>query len=183
MTAAAPPDIGQLKSRELPQLEFPGDAGTAFRIFIDAKVHEQVHAHANEDTSVEICGVLVGRWGRDAKGPFVLVTAAIRGESASNKLAEVTFTHDTWSKINQRMDKEFSNRSIVGWYHTHPDFGIFLSERDNFINEHFFNDPGQIALVIDPVREREGIFFWSGGKRPFPRLVRFDSTGKRVNAR
>jgi proteasome lid subunit RPN8/RPN11 len=107
--------------------------------------------------------VLVGKWGKDDNGPFVIISAAIRGEAASNKLAEVTFTHETWAKINERMDKEFSSLSIVGWYHTHPDFGIFLSDRDRFIHEHFFNEPGQVAYVVDPIKKQEGMFIWSKG--------------------
>src|SRR5688500_6036161 len=94
------PDIRQLKDRELPTTDFPGDGSSDFRIAIDSSTHKQIHQHAKENTSVEICGVLVGKWGRDAKGPFVHITASIRGEAATNKFAEVTFTHDTWSKIN-----------------------------------------------------------------------------------
>ena len=96
--------------------------------------------------------------------PFVTITEAIRGEAATNKFAEVTFTHETWAKINHEMDTRFGNLSIVGWYHTHPDFGIFLSDRDVFIQQHFFSNPGNVAYVIDPVRKTEGTFTWQGGK-------------------
>ena len=161
------PDIRQLQQRDLAEGKFPGDAKSDFRVCIDAKAHERIHRHATENVAVEICGVLVGKWGRDEKGPFLFVSASIPGEAAENKFAEVTFTHDTWSKINATMDKEFASDSIVGWYHTHPDFGIFLSDRDRFIHEHFFNEPGQVALVVDPVRKQEGVFIWSGGK-PVP---------------
>src|SRR5262245_40035599 len=163
MSQSVAPDIRQLKDRDLPRADFPGNAKNDFRIFVDPKVYNHVHKHANETTEVEICGVLVGKWGKDDNGPFVWVSEAIRGEAASNKLAEVTFTHATWAKINERMDKEFSNLSIVGWYHTHPDFGIFLSDRDRFIHEHFFNEPGQVAYVVDPIKKHEGMFVWSKG--------------------
>jgi hypothetical protein len=62
------------------------------------------------------------------------------------------------------MDSRFADARIVGWYHSHPDFGIFLSERDAFIQEHFFSGPGQVAYVIDPVRDLEGVFAWRNGK-------------------
>ena len=52
--------------------------------------------------------------------------------------------------------------TIVGWYHSHPGFGIFLSEHDRFIHRHFFGEPGQIALVIDPLAHVEGLFAWVG---------------------
>ena len=56
------------------------------------------------------------------------------------------------------MDTKFTDRDIVGWYHSHPNFGIFLSDRDCFIQDHFFNGPGQIAYVVDPVNGVEGRF-------------------------
>lgn len=158
------PDTSELGRRDLPRATFPGRGGDSFRIFMTPEVHAQILAHGAQDTTVEICGVLVGRWQQDDDGPFVAVTAAIPGEKAASKLVEVTFTHETWANINKRMDQEFVNDRIVGWYHTHPNFGIFLSDRDRFIHEHFFSDPGQIACVVDPVRKEEGIFVWDDGK-------------------
>ena len=62
------------------------------------------------------------------------------------------------------MDTKFTDRDIVGWYHSHPNFGIFLSDRDCFIQDHFFNAPGHIAYVVDPVNGVEGVFAWRDGK-------------------
>ncbi len=163
------PDVADVLALDLPRSGFPGGKTQAFRVFIDSKVHADVLKHAKDDVSIEICGVLVGRLCRDDAGPFVEVTASIRGDAAQNRLAEVTFTHETWSRINAEMDGKYSDRSIMGWYHTHPDFGIFLSERDRFIQENFFSGPGQIAYVVDPVRNQEGVFAWEKGKpTPLP---------------
>jgi proteasome lid subunit RPN8/RPN11 len=158
------PDIRLLASEGLPDAAFPGGRNEAFRVYFSPEVHAALWKHAGEDTSVEICGVLVGTWHRDEVGPFVNVAESIRGEGADTRFAEVTFTHQTWAKINAEMDTKFAHLKIVGWYHTHPDFGIFLSDRDRFIQEHFFSGPGQIAHVIDPVRRTEGVFIWRAGK-------------------
>jgi proteasome lid subunit RPN8/RPN11 len=158
------PDIRLLASEDLPDAVFPGGRNEAFRVYFNPEVHAALWKHAGEDTSVEICGVLVGTWHRDDVGPFVKVVESIRGEGATTRFAEVTFTHQTWAKINAEMDTKFADMKIVGWYHTHPDFGIFLSDRDRFIQEHFFSGPGQVAHVIDPVRRHEGVFIWREGK-------------------
>ncbi len=158
------PDIRLLASEDLSDAVFPGGRNEAFRVYFTPEVHAALWKHAGEDTSVEICGVLVGTWHRDDVGPFVKVVESIRGEGATTRFAEVTFTHQTWAKINAEMDTKFADLKIVGWYHTHPDFGIFLSDRDRFIQEHFFSGPGQVAHVIDPVRRNEGIFIWRDGK-------------------
>ena len=170
-------DVRLLGAQQLPRAEFPGGKGEVFRVFFAPAVHEALWKHGSEDTSVEICGVLVGTWERDGNGPFVRITESIRGEAADNKFAEVTFTHETWAKINARMDSAFAHLSIVGWYHTHPDFGIFLSDRDRFIHEHFFSGAGQIAHVIDPVRKNEGVFVWRDGK---PTLADYYWVGDRL---
>ncbi len=157
-------DVRLLARLDLPNEAFPGGRTEGFRVFFTPGVHAALWKHAALDTSVEICGVLVGSWHRDEIGPFVKIVESIRGEGAETRFAEVTFTHQTWAKINAEMDTKFANLSIVGWYHTHPDFGIFLSDRDRFIQEHFFSGPGQIAHVIDPIRKIEGVFVWRDGK-------------------
>jgi proteasome lid subunit RPN8/RPN11 len=157
-------DVRLLSRQDLPQETFPGGRNEGFRVFFSPEVHAAIWKHAAEDTSVEICGVLVGSWHRDLAGPFIKIIESIRGEGAETRFAEVTFTHQTWAKINSEMDTRFSKLSIVGWYHTHPDFGIFLSDRDRFIQEHFFCGPGQVAHVIDPIRKIEGVFVWREAK-------------------
>jgi proteasome lid subunit RPN8/RPN11 len=158
------PDVRQLAEQQLPQEPFPAAGTQPFRLYFAPAVHANVWEHARADKGVEICGVLVGKWGRDAGGPFVAVSETIRGEAATNKFAEVTFTHETWARINAEMDSKYANLAIVGWYHSHPDFGVFLSDRDRFIQQHFFSGPGQLAYVVDPVRETEGVFIWKEGQ-------------------
>jgi proteasome lid subunit RPN8/RPN11 len=172
-----PIDVRLLARQDLPHEAFPGGRNEGFRVFFTPEVHAAVWQHAALETSVEICGVLVGSWHRDEVGPFVKVSASIRGEGADTRFAEVTFTHETWAKINHEMDTRYSNLSIVGWYHTHPDFGIFLSDRDRFIQEHFFSGPGQVAHVIDPIRKIEGLFVWRDGK---PALAKHYWIGDRI---
>lgn len=157
------PDIRQLGERELPEGSFPAEADR-FRVFLDPEAHASIQEHAQRDLSVEIGGILVGNWEQDAGGPFVAVRHVIRSELAASGAGELTFTHDAWAEIHKVMDADHADAKIVGWYHTHPDFGIFLSERDQFIHEHFFSDPGQIAYVVDPVRKQEGMFVWRGGR-------------------
>jgi hypothetical protein len=53
---------------------------------------------------------------------------------------------------------------LVGWYHSHPGHGIFLSAYDEFIQSQFFREEGQIAIVIDPQTGEEGVFVTRNGK-------------------
>ena len=108
----------------------------------------------------EVCGVLIG----SVKDGFVVVEACIAGEKAAQGGAHVTFTQETWTHIYKEKDKEHSDKSVVGWYHSHPGFGVFLSDHDLFIHENFFSAPHQLAWVFDPHSDEEGCFGWQDGK-------------------
>ncbi len=160
-------DIGELKKETMPEGSFPVHPKADFRFYMTEAVHKRIQDHAKADVSVEICGVLVGRWEKDPHGPYAKVSECIRCDQATSKFAEVTFTHESWWQINKEMDSKYADLRIIGWYHSHPDFGIFLSDRDVFIHENFFSGPGQVAYVVDPVRDLEGVFVWQAGK-PVP---------------
>jgi hypothetical protein len=75
----------------------------------------------------------------------------------------MTFTPETWVQVNRVKDQRYADTKIVGWYHTHPRFGIFLSDMDKIIHKHHFSQPWTTALVVDPVQETEGFFVWNEG--------------------
>ena len=70
----------------------------------------------------------------------------------------------TWRDVDRvRNYRESQGKALIGWYHTHPDFGVFLSETDlSKTHRILFAEPFQVALVYDPVRGRAGYFFWEG---------------------
>lgn len=173
------PDVSDLNLAPLPERPFPRAA--EFRVAFSGRARGHIHRHARENTQVEICGVLLGDVCRDADGPYLLITDAIRGEHAATQEGQVMFTHDTWAHINTVKDDEFPEKLMVGWYHTHPNYGIFLSQQDVFIHANFFNQPWHVAYVVDPVREDEGVFIWRDGQ---PEVLKdFWVGGRRRSAR
>lgn len=135
------------------------------QVVVRRSVLNEVYRHAQGSSHVEICGVLVGNAYRDVEGrAFVYIEAAIRGEHAGSQLAQVTFTSETWDHIHRVMDRDHAGKRILGWYHSHPGFGIFLSGMDRFIHDNFFNGPEQVALVYDPHSGEEGLFLWREGE-------------------
>jgi proteasome lid subunit RPN8/RPN11 len=126
------------------------------RVLMESEVARQVRQHSRSSMKAEVCGVLIGR----EEGALTIVDACIAGANAAQGGAHVTFTQDTWEHIYQVKDKEYPDARIVGWYHSHPGFGVFLSDHDLFIHEHFFSSPQQIAWVYDPHNDEEGCFGW-----------------------
>lgn len=135
-----------------------------FQVVFAPGVVDDIRAHGVASPDAEVCGVLVGNIYSDDRGPWCRVAANIRGNGAAGRNAQVTFTAETWSHINNLMDTKYRDDRIVGWYHTHPGFGIFLSEMDLFIQENFFGEPWQIAYVDDPAGGDRGVFVWEKGQ-------------------
>lgn len=129
-------------------------------LVVDSEVVRQIRQHARSSTKAEVCGVLIGQ-DRDHR---VEVAACIEGQNAEEAGAHVTFTQDTWEHIYAVKDQKYPNERIVGWYHSHPGFGVFLSDHDTFIHKNFFSSPGQVAWVFDPHSDEEGCFGWVSGR-------------------
>lgn len=154
------PDSGPVRLlRRISNAREPG-----FTVVVQRSVLQAVHAHGESDTSVEICGVLVGNLYHDRISPYLLIEAHIPGDKASSQQTQVTFTAETWDSIQKEMEQKYPDKKIVGWYHTHPGFGVFLSGMDLFIQDNFFNFPWQIAWVYDPIARIDGIFVWREGR-------------------
>jgi proteasome lid subunit RPN8/RPN11 len=128
------------------------------RVTIEGEVLRQIRQHARSNSKTEVCGVLIG----EETGNGMSITARIPGLNAAQAGTYVTFTQDTWEHIYKIKDKEFPDERIVGWYHSHPGFGVFLSDHDTFIHENFFSSAMQVAWVYDPHSDEEGCFGWAG---------------------
>lgn len=166
MTNPSPvaPDFAQIGSDVDREAPFPAPVEDEFRVHFTPEAHRAMRLHADATDEVELGGVLIGHVGRDERGPWLQIVAVIEGEKANNYGAQVTFTHDTWSHINEVKDRDHPGERIVGWYHTHPGFGVFLSKMDMFIQENFFGQPYQVAVVVETRSDAEGCFAWRRGK-------------------
>jgi proteasome lid subunit RPN8/RPN11 len=123
---------------------------------VDSEVIRKIRQHARSHMKTEVCGVLIGNNREGA----ICVDEIIAGLNAAQAGSHVTFTQDTWEHVYKIKDKEFPEARIVGWYHSHPGFGVFLSEHDTFIHQNFFSAEDQIAWVYDPHSDEEGCFGW-----------------------
>ena len=125
-------------------------------LLLDHGLFRLIEDHVVSDVEREVGGVLVGT----IDGNKPIITAVIPALAAVGSAANVTFTQEVWEDVHQRIDRDHSGAQIVGWYHSHPGFGIFLSAYDLFIQENFFSSPGQVALVVDPLAGEAGWFGW-----------------------
>ncbi len=134
------------------------------RPFVHFGCLKQALAHARSDTETEVGGVLVGESYPSERGLVIELTAALPAATEEAGLGYVTFSHQAWTEIYRQLDAMGTDLRILGWYHSHPGFGIFLSHQDRFIHNNFFAAPESVALVVDPLFERVGLFGWREGE-------------------
>ncbi|MFT3788558.1 MAG: Mov34/MPN/PAD-1 family protein [Tepidisphaeraceae bacterium] len=155
-------DPTELERREIVEPDRLRERG--FEVVFLRKAWDTMHAHARSRTDVEVGGVLLGALHRDSSGPYLLIYAALPALAANQRSTSVSFTAESWNTIHETIDRDHAGAKIAGWYHTHPGFGLFLSEMDEFIQRSFFDLPHQVATVIDPIANTVGTFVWRHGK-------------------
>jgi len=123
-------------------------------------VWERLWKYAQNNKNREVGGVLVGELVIDSGASVLEVIGFIEGRYMKENFTTLTFTHETWNDINKRLKQDYPYKKIVGWFHTHPGHGVFLSRYDIFIHRNFFPGKEQVAVVFDPLRNNYGFFVW-----------------------
>ena len=134
------------------------------RVYIKQDVYKALEELAASDTEKELGSILLGSYCEEQGRTHVVISAYVEAKYTDASAATLTFTHDTWEYVHAERAEKYPDLKIVGWQHTHPSYGIFLSNYDMFIQENFFDLPFQVAYVIDPVQHLRGFFQWKKNK-------------------
>ena len=152
-------------------------------IYISQPVYKEIHKFTQNKTTNESGGMLIGNVIEEFGKTNIIVNGFIEAKHCEATPTTLKFTHETWEYVHKEMDKKFPGQKIVGWIHTHPNFGIFLSEYDKFIQENFFKEDYQIAYVVDPIQDIEGFYFWINGKiERCKGFYKFDKMGAKIES-
>lgn len=140
----------------------------AVDILMDEPPLRAMQAHALSSLDREVAGVMIGaRPEKQPDGRYVVhIIDSIAAKYTVMQGASVTYTADSWRYLNDTLAERYPNDTavMVGWYHTHPGFGIFLSGMDQFIHQNFFTQVWHIAYVLDPRARTSGFFCWNREK-------------------
>lgn len=142
-------------------LESVGKPDTSkLQILVSADAFSKIDQHAKSDLSKEIGGFLIGRPYEWEGQSFVEIITALKAETRSSSAVHFKFSHDTWIHTQETVRTKYPELHIVGWYHTHPRFAVFMSAQDLDIHRGFFRAPWHVALVLDPSQQEAGFFVW-----------------------
>lgn len=150
-------------------------------IYISQSVYKTIHKFTQNKTTNESGGMLIGTVIEEFGKTNIIISGFVEAKYCDATPTTLKFTHETWDYVHKEIDKKHAGKKIVGWIHTHPDFGIFLSEYDKFIHQNFFSEAYQIAYVVDPVQNIEGFYFWINGNiEKCKGFYIYDKTGTKI---
>ena len=125
-----------------------------FKIVCPDDLLKKIEEHCFSQTRTEVGGFLVG----EIKDDQSIVTHIIKAKHTVAQMTQLTFTHKTWDAAFAEKDKIKPDAELIGWFHSHPNFGVFLSDHDKFIQTQFFAQDGKVTIVVDPIKGKRGWF-------------------------
>ncbi len=110
------------------------------------------------DQHQEIGGILLGTAHAFPNSDYLLthVKRSAIGKGSEGSPVHLRFTSESWDAIGTELSD--TSDIIVGWFHTHPSLGVFMSGTDRRTQKSFFSRPWQVSLVVDPKSEEFGFF-------------------------
>ncbi|MEM1574931.1 MAG: Mov34/MPN/PAD-1 family protein [Nitrososphaerota archaeon] len=103
--------------------------------------------HSLTNLEREVIGLLIGKM----QGQVLEIWDAVTGEQYG-KQGFVELNEEIQAQIAEKLQKEKKGLTIVGWYHSHPGLGVFLSGTDISTQKIYQKlYPKAVALVIDPL--------------------------------
>jgi len=68
---------------------------------------------------------------------------------------KISFNFMEYAGEFDNLKKKANKESLLrlGWFHSHPDFGCFLSSTDLATQREIFSESYHVALVVDPIRD------------------------------
>jgi proteasome lid subunit RPN8/RPN11 len=138
---------------------------------LDAGLAHTIISYLREAELLERGGILIGQ--RDEHG--VTVSGAVfppqlarAGNHCAFDVSGIDTTRQALSALSDPETKRIAD-TIVGWVHSHPSHGLYLSETDvRTLSEWVQLDEHAIAVVVDPFLRRppdRQIAWWRGNQR------------------
>ncbi len=124
-----------------------------FAMYLNKKSMDKIisHCKAYAERMLEVMGFLVGDVYKWNDLEFTLVKDVVTTDLDATNIS-VKFDRDGFEGLFGKLDDLRYDYVIVGWYHSHPGLGCFLSSKDIETQKRMFNRPFHTALVVDPIK-------------------------------
>ncbi len=159
------------------------DKRRPYELFVSQSVLREVRGHLISARTGEPFGFLIGQvvycpW---TETPYIVIDAVRRETQDLPPSSELDRFRHAW--IGATRDARHRRAQVIGWYHQHGVLGLRLSEWDLKLQDEFFPEPWQCALIIAVGDGPMGGFIqrshrarlFRKGLAPFQELIELDS--------
>jgi 26S proteasome regulatory subunit N11 len=133
--------------------------GDIHALYLNSLAEEALrkHAVAHRHERLEVMGLLLGEICRHNGKEYAVARKAVTTQLDASQVA-VKFSREGLDALASSLASVDFEYVIVGWYHSHPGYGCFLSETDVATQKAMFSGASHVAMVVDPVKEQAGAF-------------------------
>ena len=132
--------------------------------------------HAQSGGNIEIMGLMVGKI--DGHSIIVMDSFALPVEGTETRVNANLAAYEYMVNFQSNAKLVGREENVVGWYHSHPGYGCWLSGIDvtTQMNNQQYQDPF-IAIVVDPIRTITSGKVDLGAFRTYPENFEFSEGG------
>jgi len=122
--------------------------------YVEESVMRQAEALAVEagKKGNEAMGLLIGSVARHEGNTYVIADHFATAHNSESPIM-VRFENDAFPDLARQINS--AKGIVVGWIHSHPGYGCFLSATDVSTQRKYFNEEFSVAFVIDPYKHDE----------------------------
>lgn len=142
------------------------DPPPGLAVFVEKRTRDGLLERADSGGEMEVGGFLLGGLHSHGGRRYIDITHQVPATTARGGRAHLTFDNDTLREFHATHAQRYPGTLVLGWWHTHPGYGLFLSSDDLFIHRSFYALEHHVAVVIDPFagpKENLGVFTWGKG--------------------
>jgi proteasome lid subunit RPN8/RPN11 len=133
-----------------------GESEYVHDVYISKKILDEIETRC-VNNAYEIIGMLVGNAFKYNEKEYVMITGHLFSEQIEKHPIFTQVIDGAVGEMSACKEVEFPGTIIAGWWHSHPNLGVFLSSVDIKTME-MFNRGFHVALVVDPVRNERAFF-------------------------
>lgn len=131
---------------------------------VSKSIFKKIMSQVNESLDKRVIGVLIGKMNKN----YLFIEDAVTGEVKKDS-STISLTSNAIAKIADEILKGKIKGNIVGWYHTHPGYGVSMSEIDektqNVLTQFY---PQAVSLILDPTSKEYKFYVLNDKKRLKP---------------
>ncbi len=148
-----PPPVAQLEGLNLSDWDLSDDWP---ELYISHSCFHKMISHCIDymDRQVEVMGLILGDIFQWRNRVYTVAEDAVAADAEDSTATSVRFGAKGLEEVARALNEMEYEYLIVGWYHSHPGFTSFLSEKDLETQKKNFNKPYHTTIVIDPVNRQ-----------------------------